>query len=92
MFNLQNVYLWYSVLGRRYIERRRCLRTGHGDVVLAGKFHLPEHLRLQLTVAQTAVAQTLSLPFLCRVAILANPEPVCCAPDGKETRPSGSSH
>lgn len=90
--NNPQVYLWYPMLGRRYIERWWCLCTGQRDVVLAGKFHLPDHLRLQFTVAQTTVAKALSLPFLCGVAILANPKPVCCAPGSKETFPSGSSH
>lgn len=58
------------------VEGRRGLSAGQGEVVLAGKLHLPHHLGLQTPVQLVAVLQALPPPSLGAVAVLTHPEPV----------------
>lgn len=75
----QVTHLLHAQLAGSHVERRRGLCACQRNVVLAGQVHLPDDLRLELPVAQAAVAEALPLPFLSGIAVFAHPKPVCCA-------------
>lgn len=79
------------MLGRWHIEWRRRLSAGQREVVLAGQVHLPHGLGLQLAVALAAVPETLPLPSLRGIAVLADAEPVRRA-SGRRTQTDHSQY
>lgn len=75
----QGTHLLHAQLAGPHIERRGGLCACQRNIVLTGQVHLPDDLRLELPVAQAAVAEALPLPFLSGVAVFAHPKPVCRA-------------
>lgn len=69
----------HAQLAGSHVEWRRGLCACQRNVVLTGQVHLPDDLRLELPVAQAAVAEALPLPLLSGIAVFAHPKPVCRA-------------
>lgn len=75
----QVTHLLHAQLAGSHVERRRGLCACQRNIVLTGQVHLTDDLRLELPIAQAAVAEALPLPFLCGITVFAHPKPVCRA-------------